>query len=316
MQSKTPREFKGKSIISFPTNYTVIDIETDGLSPLTDHIIEIAAIRVRDGQDETTFSTICKPYNGYIIDDFTTSFTGITQDMIDQSPNIKTALGDFMDFVGDDIVVGHNVPFDVNFLYDASIENNLKPFSNNHINTIRYAKKLFPELKDHGYSLYDVSTVLNIEYANAHRALGDCYICNNCFSAMLDIIRSNFETPEAFADLFKRHRHKKELKATDIVATESDIDPDNPLYNMAFVFTGVLERMPRKDAMQIVVNHGGINEDTVTKKTNYLVLGNNDYCKTIKDGKSAKQKKAEKYKLKGCNIEIIPEDVFYDMIDE
>ena len=80
------------------------------------------------------------------------------------------------------------------------------------------------------------------------------------------------------------------------------------------MFTGVLERMSRKEAMQLVADSGGINGDTVTQKTNYLVLGNNDYCKSIKDGKSNKQKKAEKLKASGLDIEIIPESVFYDMV--
>lgn len=66
--------------------------------------------------------------------------------------------------------------------------------------------------------------------------------------------------------------------------------------------------------MQVVANLGGINADNVTKKTNYLILGNNDYCKSIKDGKSSKQKKAEKLQLDGHDIQIIPENVFYDMI--
>ena len=73
--------------------------------------------------------------------------------------------------------------------------------------------------------------------------------------------------------------------------------------------------MKRKDAMQIVADIGGINQDNVTAETNYLILGNNDYCSTIKDGKSIKQKKAEKLKLKGNDIDILPENVFYDMID-
>lgn len=74
--------------------------------------------------------------------------------------------------------------------------------------------------------------------------------------------------------------------------------------------------MSRREAMQIVVNHGGINGDNVTKQTNYLVLGSNDYCSAIKGGKSTKHKKAESLALAGQDIEIIPEDVFYDMISE
>lgn len=81
------------------------------------------------------------------------------------------------------------------------------------------------------------------------------------------------------------------------------------------VFTGTLERMTRKEVMQIVVDLGGINGNSVTAKTNYLILGNNDYCPLIKDGKSNKQKKAEELKLKGKDIEILTENVFYDMIE-
>ena len=66
--------------------------------------------------------------------------------------------------------------------------------------------------------------------------------------------------------------------------------------------------------MQIVADLGGINEDSITKNTNYLILGNNDYCTTIHDGKSSKHKKAEKLKLNGQDIEIIPKAVFYGML--
>jgi len=60
---------------------------------------------------------------------------------------------------------------------------------------------------------------------------------------------------------------------------------------------------------------GGINGDGVTSKTNYLILGNNDYCSNIKDGKSNKQKKAEELILKGQELQIISENVFYDLLE-
>jgi DNA polymerase-3 subunit epsilon len=74
--------------------------------------------------------------------------------------------------------------------------------------------------------------------------------------------------------------------------------------------------MTRKEAMQLVVDLGGICGDSVTKKTNYLILGNNDFCTSIKDGKSAKQKKAESLALSGNDIKIISENVFYDLVLE
>ena len=72
--------------------------------------------------------------------------------------------------------------------------------------------------------------------------------------------------------------------------------------------------MVRKDAMQLVVNFGGSCGDNVTAKTNFLILGNNDFCSSIKDGKSSKQKKAEALILKGNDIEILSENVFYEMV--
>lgn len=74
--------------------------------------------------------------------------------------------------------------------------------------------------------------------------------------------------------------------------------------------------MQRKDAMQLVLDLGGEVGNSVTAKTNYLILGNNDYCSSIKDGKSNKHKKAEELKLKGKDIEIITENIFYEMLEE
>ena len=89
---------------------------------------------------------------------------------------------------------------------------------------------------------------------------------------------------------------------------------DESFAGLTFVLTGALSR-PRPEFERLIAEAGGKATGSVTKKTNYLILGNNDYCKSIRDGKSSKQKKAEKLKLEGFNIEIIPENVFYDMIE-
>lgn len=68
--------------------------------------------------------------------------------------------------------------------------------------------------------------------------------------------------------------------------------------------------------MQMVLDCGGSVGSTVTPKTNFLILGNNDYCASITDGKSSKQKKAEELILNGSDLQIISENVFYDMLNE
>ena len=142
----------------------------------------------------------------------------------------------------------------------------------------------------------------------------DVEATHECYKLFHDEALSRYSTEEGFIRQFGRKHW--ETKACDIVGDESKADPDSPLFNRFCVFTGKLERFTRKEAMQIVADLGGFNEDGVTKKTNYLILGNNDYCTTIKEGKSSKHKKAEKLKLSGQDIEIIPESVFYDMLAE
>ena len=87
------------------------------------------------------------------------------------------------------------------------------------------------------------------------------------------------------------------------------LNPSNPLFKQHCAFTGRLQKYTRKEAMQVIAALGGLGENTVTKKTRFLILGTQ-----AKEGKSNKQLKAEKNAEKGQNIEIIPELVFYDML--
>lgn len=302
------RENKGKSLLIFPTDYTVVDIETTGLSPEYDDIIEICALRYRNKELVDKFSTLINP--NYEIDNFIVELTGITNKMLSTAPLIADVLPTLYSFLGSDILVGHNINFDINFLYDYCNYYLSKPLSNNYVDTMRIARLLHKENRHNRLS--DLSKQYNLSYDGAHRAEYDCMLTGN----LLNIFKKEFNEQYGGADLKVLGQHAKGVKAADITANVSDIPLDSPLYDKVVVFTGALEKMQRKEAMQVVADLGGVNGDNITKKTNYLVLGNNDYCTSIKDGKSSKQKKAELYKLKGYDIEIITENVFYDMIHE
>lgn len=307
------REHKGDSIIDFLSDYTVIDIETTGLSPKWDEIIELGAIRYRDRKPVAEYDTLVKC--SYPLDSFITNLTGITNEMMEDAPLIADVIKDFYDFVGNDIVIGNNVSFDINFIYDACIKYLDTPFSNDHINTIRFSRKLFPELPSR--RLTYVCDALNIPTDGAHRALRDCELTNEIYCRMLSMI----DDQNAFLSLFKRtNKHRGSQKAWNIkdIVADPNYEPneDSDIYGMTFCFTGKLDAMPRKEAAQIVVNMGGELSPSVNRKTNYLVLGSTDYCKTIKNGKTQKQKKAEQLQEKGFDISVITEDVFYQMIEE
>lgn len=299
----TKRAHKGKSLLAFPDVYIAIDIETTGLDPRLDEIIEIAGIKYINGIESARFQSLIRPYN--YISAFITGLTGITNDMVKDAPRIDDVLPDFLAFVGNDTIVGHNVNFDVNFIYDYAEMLHLPYFSNDFVDTMRLSRRLYADMENH--KLVTLITYLGIGDTVEHRALSDCICTQQCLTKM-----------KAYADQIggiprPSSEHYNSLSKT-ITPETTDFNPDSPVYRMAFAFTGKLERMTRKDAMQAVANAGGICCDGVTATTNYLVLGNNDYCKSIKGGKSAKQKKAEKMQLAGSDIATISEDVFYDML--
>ena len=168
------RIFKGQSLFAFPDDYTVVDIETTGLSSGECEIIEVSALQYRDEVLIGTFSSLIKPTES--ISPFITALTGITDDMVKDAPDIQKVMGEFYDFVGKDILIGHNVNFDVNFLYDNLWLHNGLVLDNAFVDTLRLARKALPHLTNHKQTT--VAAYYGITTDGAHRALRDCEICN------------------------------------------------------------------------------------------------------------------------------------------
>lgn len=315
------REGKGESLLTFPNTYCVVDIETTGLDYSCD-IIELSVIKVIDGVISETFSELVRPDEYYLdddeniiyVDDFITDLTGITNEMLSSADSLSDVLPRFDKFISSDILIGHNIAsFDSNFLYDAYCNILEKTFSNDFVDTMRLSRWIIPDLDHH--RLIDLAQFFSVNSDGMHRGLKDCEITYHCFNGLEKLAIEKYGTADEFFSYIHNRLSKSayNIRAKDIEAETTDFDVSNPIYGSVCVFTGTLEKMTRKEAMQIVKNLGGENGDTVTKKTNYLILGNNDFCKSIKNGKSNKQKKAEKLKASGVDIEIISESVFYDM---
>ena len=184
----------GSDIIAFPDDYTVIDLETTGLNPKTELIIEFAAVKVRGNKVVGTFQSLCDP--GFPISPIIEGITGITTEMVRNYPNPRSVLPDFLDFVGDDFVVGHNVLFDVRFISQSA-----DFFKNDYIDTMKIFRKLHPNLPHH--RLLDMVSFYNKNNESAHRALSDCFATNDCFLAMHDEVKCNFGCEESFLKSLK-----------------------------------------------------------------------------------------------------------------
>ena len=310
-REKIERTLKGKSTIDLLSDYIVFDIETTGLDSSYDEVIEIGAIKVKNNKIVSKFNSLVKPKNE--IDEYITELTGITNEMVKDAPTIEKILPDFMNYIGNDILIGHNVNFDINFIYDNLYRNKFDVLTNDFIDTMRISRKLLPELPHH--RLIDLAKYFKIDSTNNHRTLKDCEITVNVYENLKEIALQKYENVDEFKNAFKKHK-KEGLRAKDIVSTNTEFDVDNLFYDKYVAITGTLEKMLRKEAMQIIVDLGGHCEDNVTKKTNYLILGNNDYNPILRGKKSSKLIKAEILKLEGKDIEIISENVFYDIIDD
>lgn len=298
------RPGKGSGLLLALDDFTAIDLETTGLSSIFDNIIELSAVRFRAGKEVASFSQLVNP--GYMLDPFITELTGITDEMLAYAPRIERALPDYLAFLADDVLIGHNIHFDINFLYDAAADCGLPPVRNDFIDTMRISRRMFKAWPNH--RLDTLIEELNLGSRELHRAENDARLTAHAYLKMKD--------DPSFSDAMKPAKRSYNTMANRIVAREGYTNEDSPLYGKVCVFTGALESLTRQQAMQLVVDIGGICGNGVTKQTNYLILGNNDYCKSIKDGKSAKQKKAEKLILEGADLQIIPESVFLEMLSE
>lgn len=315
VQSKRPD--KGRSLVAFPDEYVSVDLETTGTSPVWDEIIEIGAARVRDGEVVGTYQQLVNP--GFEIDPFVVALTGITNEMVCDAPSIADVLPGFAAFLGDSVMVGHNIAsFDANFLYDAGARIG-DPVTNDFVDTMRLARKLHKDWAHH--RLGDLREAFGITDDGAHRALADALATFKAFERMRREATEAYGSVEGFCEVAAKHVRTSPGHAVDygdIVPTVADFDDSHPFYGKEVVVTGSLgSGWTKRDAAQAVVDCGGTFAKNLRKKTtDYLVVADYSRCRTIKGGMSEKHKKALEYKAKGVDIEIIDTDTFFEILGQ
>ncbi len=164
--------------------YVVFDIETTGFSSVEDKIIEIGAVKVEHGEIVDTFSTFVNP--GVPIPFEITNLTSITDEMVMESAGIDVVLPEFLDFVGNSVLVAHNAGFDVGF-----IEQNCKVLGIDskytYLDTVALARVLLPTLAK--YKLNVVAKALGISLENHHRAVDDAGATAEIFVKFVQMLK-------------------------------------------------------------------------------------------------------------------------------
>lgn len=160
-------------------NLVFFDLETTGLNSNNDRIIEIGAIKVKDGKIIETYGTLVNP--GMKIPYYATKVNGITDSMVANEKKDTHGVKELLKLIDkDSYIVAHNVKFDIGFINAYLVRDGKDPLSNLMIDTVRLARKAFPGKKK--YSLGVIAAELGIEVKDAHRAVDDTRVCYELYN--------------------------------------------------------------------------------------------------------------------------------------
>ncbi|WP_394524670.1 PolC-type DNA polymerase III [Lacrimispora sp. JR3] len=190
------------------SSYVAVDLETTGLDPKKDKIIEIGAVLVLNGVIKDTYETFVNPYRK--LEERITSLTGIRDEQLESAPGIETVIGEFLDFAGKFPVLGHHVIFDYSFLKRAAV-NGGHGFERQGIDTLKLARRFMPpEAKK---NLKDACEFFEIKQEQSHRALADSKSAHFLYQELVRRFGSN--EPEAFESQPLIYKVKKEQPASN-----------------------------------------------------------------------------------------------------
>ena len=178
---------KGDADTGFDGTFICFDIETTGLSAARDKITEIGAVKVENGVITDTFSTFANPEMP--IPQKITQLTGITDDMVKDAPSQSEAVGAFLEFAGDNVLVAHNAPFDTSFIAKAC-EDMGKEYNYTSIDTVAISRAILTDIKN--CKLDTVAKFLRLGDFNHHRATDDAEMLARIFINLCQRLKDDY----------------------------------------------------------------------------------------------------------------------------
>ncbi len=157
----------------FVDDYVVFDLETTGLDPLTNKIIEIGALKYKKGKLVAEYSVLINPE--VLLPEVITKITGLNDEDLKDKPTINTVLPEFLAFIEDLTLIAHNSSFDLSFIEENLKKLNMPIIQNKNIDTIDLAKKYIP--KAYNYKLETLKHYFKLDYGS-HRSVDDCKTTN------------------------------------------------------------------------------------------------------------------------------------------
>lgn len=298
-------------------DFVTIDFETasaDRNSPC-----EIGLTFVKNRQIVETKSWLIKPQNNRF-DYFNILIHGIRPEDVADKPEFPELWNEILPLIENQFLIAHNASFDMSVLR-RTLETYHIPFpSLNYSCSYIFSKKVWQGLP--GYDLKTLCRINNINL-NHHRAGADSRATAELTLKAFDVaeVLSVDDFPEKLKTTigqlyiggYRPSESKKIYKPKDvskIIGDPSKHNPNSIFYGRNVAFTGALSSMVRSEAQQLIADIGGIITNSVTKETDYLIVGHQEYRVVGEDGMSSKQEKAVKLIAKGAELEILSENDF------
>lgn len=224
--------------------YVVFDVETTGLSSTYDTIIELAAIKIKDGEEIGRFERFCNPHHP--LSAITTELTGITDAMVQNAPEVEDVIREFHTFIGDAVTVAHNASFDMGFLYAAYRKYDIATTKHPTIDTLELSRMLYPTLKSH--RLNTLCKRFNIELTQHHRAIYDTEATVQLF---LHLINDAMKEKEIrYLDDFNEHivsseAYKRARPSHCTILAQNAVGLKNLFKLVSIAHTETFYRVPR-----------------------------------------------------------------------
>jgi DNA polymerase-3 subunit epsilon len=308
-------------------SFVSIDFET--ATAYRGSICEIGITVVEDSKVIESKSWLVKPYkNEY--DDFNIYIHGITPNMTKDKPSFKEVWKEVLPYLDGKIVVAHNVSFDMYALKDALTDAKLSFPTFDFYCSYRLATYML-SLNDcslYNFKLDSLSEYFDVKLDNHHRAESDSIACAEVFLNLLKIadvesienlqqkyhFKCGHFSNEDFKSQYRLQNSISSLDLKNIVGDASKFDEGSYFYQKHVCFTGTCKFGTRVELLQKIADIGGFPTNSVTSKTDILVVGQQDYRVVGDSGISGKQKKAMDLIDKGASLEIFSESDFLSMI--
>lgn len=304
-------------------DFVAIDLETANSN--RNSICQIGITEVKDGIIQPSMSWLVQP-DGNNYDFFNKKLHGITPEDTVDSPKFPGVWKQVCPYLTDRVVVAHNTSFDMYALRDAFDYYQMEYPTFDYFCTLRIAKYIVKGC--YSYSLDKILDHLGIEFEGHHEADKDSFGCAKLLLKCLEIDGSTLEeledkynfhrgkfAPNTFiAQLSKSSKNTISKKQDSLEEHPKLVDEGNYFYSKNVCFTGKCAYGNRKELLQKVKDIGGVPSDSVTKKTDVLVVGQQDYRVVGDSGMSKKQQHAIDLLTKGQNIEILSEAEFLSRI--